>query len=185
MPSDGESSDRPPAVRNHLRVRRTFAFVDLCGFTEFDDRYGDEAAMGTLSQLRSTVRDVAPRWGVRIDKWIGDGAMLVGVDSEPLVRAVIDMFVGLDERQTLAPRAGIATGEVILLEGDDYVGRVVNLADRLCNEAEAGQILAAENALAGTGLPTDGPAVMVRVKGFAEPVRAVSVVWRSDRVPGP
>ncbi len=159
-------------------MRRTFAFLDLCGFTEFDDLHGDEAALATLRHLRSTVREVAPRYGVRVDKWLGDGAMIVGVESEPLVRAVIAMFVDLADRQTLPPRAGIAAGDVILLEGDDYVGRVVNLANRLCDEAQAGQILAAEHALDGTDLNTDGPPVTVRVKGFHQPIQAVSVVWR-------
>jgi adenylate cyclase len=41
----------------------------------------------------------------------------------------------------LDTHAGVATGSVLLFEGDDYVGRPVNLAARLCNHADRGEIL--------------------------------------------
>ena len=41
----------------------------------------------------------------------------------------------------------MASGDVILLEGDDYVGRAVNLASRLCDIAEPGSLLAAADDL--------------------------------------
>jgi len=62
------------------RVTRTFAFIDLCGFTDFSDSHGDDAAVGELVKLRASVRAAAPLFGVRVDKWLGDGVMLVGVD---------------------------------------------------------------------------------------------------------
>jgi YHS domain-containing protein len=39
-------------------------------------------------------------------------------------------------------RGGASSGEVILLEGDDYIGNTVNLAARLCDIAEGGEVLA-------------------------------------------
>ena len=39
-------------------------------------------------------------------------------------------------------RAGIAGGWVLLIEGDDHVGREVILASRLCDSAGPGQVLA-------------------------------------------
>src|SRR5436190_22268469 len=70
------------------RVTRTFAFIDLCGFTDFSDSHCDDAAVGELVNLRASVRAAAPLFGVRVDKWLGDGVMLVGVDVEPVVAAV-------------------------------------------------------------------------------------------------
>jgi class 3 adenylate cyclase len=87
------------------------------------------------------VRDIAARRGVRVAKWLGDGAMLVGVEEGPVVATIAELVertrtVGLDTH------AGIASGTVLLFEGDDYVGRPPNLAARLCDAAEPGEILA-------------------------------------------
>jgi hypothetical protein len=37
------------------------------------------------------VRETCSRRGVRIAKWLGDGAMLVCVETEPLIGAVIEL----------------------------------------------------------------------------------------------
>ena len=139
------------AVAGTLRVHRSFAFVDLCGFTDFVDTHGDEAAVRELQLLRSTVREVTPLFGVRVEKWLGDGAMLVGVDNEPVVAAVVAIEQRHSRHGQLPLRAGIATGAVLLMEGDDYIGQAVNVAARLCDHAAAGEVLAAPD---GLHLPT-------------------------------
>ncbi|MCU1462062.1 MAG: adenylate/guanylate cyclase protein [Acidimicrobiales bacterium] len=165
-----------------VRVTRTFAFLDLCGFTDFVDRRGDDEGVDELRALRSTVRDVAPLCGVRVDKWLGDGVMLVGVESEPLVTAAMAIAAGQTARGRLAVRGGIASGAVILVEGDEYVGRAVNIAARLCDRADAGEILAATWDLR---LPDDVEAVGERaipLKGLSEEVPvAVLGVGTLDR----
>ena len=60
-----------------MRVARTFAFVDLSGFTQFTDLHGDDEAVAVLSQFRAALRATASDIGVRVAKWLGDGAMLV------------------------------------------------------------------------------------------------------------
>ena len=59
-----------------MRVERCFAFVDLSGFTAFTEHYGDEQTVVVLASFRTRVREVAARRGVRVTKWLGDGAML-------------------------------------------------------------------------------------------------------------
>ena len=56
------------------RVERSFAFVDLSGFTRYTDVQGDDEAVDILSAFRAVVRGVASTHGVRIAKWLGDGA---------------------------------------------------------------------------------------------------------------
>ena len=58
-------------------VRRNFAFIDLCGFTSLTDEKGVGEAVMALSTFRSVVRERAGWRGVRVAKWLGDGAMLV------------------------------------------------------------------------------------------------------------
>jgi adenylate cyclase len=124
------------------RVLRTFGFVDISGFTAYVDVNGDEPAIEALRQFRFAVREIASLNGVRVDKWLGDGAMFVCVDTEPLVRTVIDLADRLaSESFPLPLRAGIDVGMVILFEADDYIGMPVNLASRLCAEAAPGETL--------------------------------------------
>jgi class 3 adenylate cyclase len=70
--------------------------------------------------------------------------------------------------------AGCAGGDVILLEGDDYTGRSVNLAARLATVARAHELLATVELArhAPDDTPTE-PAGMVTVAGIHEPVEVV------------
>ena len=130
------------ATDHVTRVERAFAFLDISGFTKYTDREGDAAAVTQLATFRTIVRDVASSFGVRIDKWLGDGVMCVGVETTPLIEAVIEICVQLEKSDFPLPlRAGMAGGQVILFEAEDYIGTPVNMASRLCNDAAPGQIL--------------------------------------------
>jgi class 3 adenylate cyclase len=124
-----------------VRVHRTFAFVDLSGFTRFTDLHGDDEAVAVLSQFRSAVRSIASDIGVRVAKWLGDGAMLVSVEGPALVRAVMELDEVFSADGLLPVRSGVAAGPVILFEGDDYTGGAVNLASRLCDLAQPFEVL--------------------------------------------
>lgn len=163
------------AIASDHRVHRTFAFVDLCGFTDFVDDHGDEGAVRELQILRAAVREVTPLFGVRVEKWLGDGLMLVGVDSEPLVGAALAIEQRHSGAGRLELRGGIASGAVILLEGDDYVGRAVNLASRLCDIAAPGQLLAAIDDLDLPGWVVAAAHDPVVVKGMADEVAVVAL----------
>ncbi|HEX4867885.1 MAG TPA: adenylate/guanylate cyclase domain-containing protein [Acidimicrobiales bacterium] len=126
-----------------MRVDRCFAFVDLCGFTAFADQHGDERVVLILAEMRTTLRESCARRGVRIVKWMGDGAML----SSTMIDAVAGLVVELDQKMartvpSLPIRAGLDTGPVIMFEGDDYIGHPVNVAARLCAIAEPHELLA-------------------------------------------
>lgn len=170
-----------------LLVKRNFAFVDLCGFTLLTDEHGVVEAVGALSTFRSVVRERAGWRGVRVAKWLGDGAMLVSTEPRPLVDAVLRMEQALDQRGCALPlRGGLAGGRVILFEGDDYIGRAVNLAARLCDEAQPHQLLitASLYKVAGEGL--DGVELGPQdIRGFTRPVEIVdlSVDRRAHPVP--
>ena len=125
-----------------MRVPRTFAFLDLTGFTNYTAAYGDDAAGRILGTFRTLVREVASDRGVRIAKWLGDGCMVVGVEQ----LAVIEFVTELEQRASsvcapLQLRAGVATGRALLFEGDDYIGSAVNMAARLCDYAQNVDVL--------------------------------------------
>src|SRR5690606_19530771 len=128
---------------------RTFAFVDVCGFTRYVDRHGTHAAIEVLTRFRSAARDVAARRGVRVGKWLGDGVMLVGTAPGATAAAAAELVARFHD-SGIDIHVGLADGEVLLFEGDDYIGRPVNLAARLCDAATEGEIL---SLLDPTGLP--------------------------------
>jgi class 3 adenylate cyclase len=160
-----------------MRVERAFAFVDLSGFTSFSDEYGDDESVRVLTMFRSAARQVATDFGVRIAKWLGDGAMFVAVDARQLVCAMLEFERIVDQMDLpLEIHAGLAGGQVILLEGDDYTGGPVNLASRLADAAGPCEILATPElaALAPEGSWADVTGPMV-VPGFRDPVKAVRI----------
>ncbi|HET6507329.1 MAG TPA: adenylate/guanylate cyclase domain-containing protein [Baekduia sp.] len=124
-----------------MRVTRTFCFLDLCGFTSFTDEHGDQEAVAVLGHLRAVLRAEAENSGVRVTKWLGDGAMLSGVDATAVIACAATVRDVLQADGALALRGGICTGKVIMFEGDDYIGFAVNVAARLCAKASPGQLL--------------------------------------------
>ncbi len=129
-----------------MRVHRSFAFIDLSGFTALTEVEGDERAVAILSTFRSTVRDICSRRGVRVAKWLGDGAMLVGVETTPLVAATLELqFASRRSANPIGVRCGLTADFVILHEGDDYIGHAVNVAARLCDLAPGGEVWAGPN----------------------------------------
>ena len=132
-----------------MRVRRTFCFLDLCGFTSFTDEHGDQQAVAVLGHLRAVLRAEAENHGVRVTKWLGDGAMLSGVDAGPVIRCAALVRDVLQTDGRLALRGGICEGNVIMFEGDDYIGAAVNVAARLCARAAPGQLLLTDQTAAG------------------------------------
>ena len=122
-------------------VDRAFAFLDLCGFTAFIATHGEHAAVDAISRFRSLARDLTVRRGVRVGKWLGDGVMIIGVEAGPTIATAAELIARHD-CNPLALRGGVAHGQVLIIDGDDYIGRPVNLAARLCQTASPGELLA-------------------------------------------
>ncbi len=157
------------------RIDRTFAFIDLSGFTAYTDSHGDAAAVSLLTEFRSTIRWIAARRGVRIAKWLGDGAMMVAVEPETITEAIVDIETAFDSSDSpLRLRAGLASGPVILFEGDDYIGQAVNIAARLCAMAQPGEILAARSMITSLMVNTRATQIgPIQISGIKEPVEVV------------
>jgi adenylate cyclase len=156
-----------------MRVRRSFCFVDVSGFTAMTAESGDEQAVSVLTGFRAAVREICSRRAVRIAKWLGDGAMLVSVETTPVLCAALE----LQFRSVSTPvsvRCGITTGSVILLEGDDYIGHSVNIAARLCDVASGDEVLASTEMI--PFLPPWATVIESRnltLKGLSHPVEVV------------
>lgn len=167
------SGYRPPTHIGGGRVRRAFAFVDLSGFTAYNNAHGDDEAVTVLAEFRRVVREVCSARGVRVAKWLGDGCMLVGIETSVVIDAVLDVIDRLSQTVGSLPvKAGVSEGAVILFEGDDHIGKAVNLASRLCDHAEPGEVLAHQS-LAPNGVELDP--ILLQLQGYDQPVPVVDI----------
>ncbi len=163
-----------------MRVHRSFGFVDVSGFTALTEHEGDEHAVDILTAFRALLRDICSRRGVRIAKWLGDGAMLVCVETRPLLATILELHHVVCEVsgpvQAVSIRSAITSGDVILMEGDDYIGHCVNVAARLCDLAHGGEALAAPSVM--EELPRWGVVLEhkdISLRGVERPVPTSSI----------
>jgi class 3 adenylate cyclase len=160
-----------------MRFPRTFIFVDLSGFTNYMEVEGDEASTVLLAKFRASARAVGSHLGVRIDKYLGDGLMAVAVEPENGINFALKLQQrSISDCAPLALRIGIASGNTILFEGQDFIGSAPNLAARLCDAAVGiGTLIPAEQAVnlpIGIFAHAHPP---VSLPGFVQPVEVVSL----------
>lgn len=176
-PVPGSVPHHPLLQTGGVLVERGFAFVDLCGFTAFTEEHGVQETVRVLSDFRNRLRAIASRRSVRLAKWLGDGAMIVSVETGPLLASLLELSDNLIHSPLpLQISAGATVGPAIIFEGDDYIAGCVNLASHLCHVAGGGEVLVTENM--DPYLPPWSRVVAASdrdVPGFAKPVPALSI----------
>ena len=170
--------------------------IDLRGFTEMTDSLEAQDVAEILLWFRSLVLDAAERHVGVVDKFVGDGAMMIfGLNSDRSA-AVADAFAafnfirdGVEQRNLNRPAgvaeieiaAGLHSGSALVgAFGDDRrleftaLGKSVNIASRFEAIAKENdlQLVASKNCLADgeidqTGFQSLGA---VSVRGIAEPI---------------
>ena len=120
------------------------SFADLVGFTKLGEDLPPSEVGRVAGRLSRMAADIAVP-PVRLVKTIGDAAMLVSPEPEPLVEATIALVVAADDEGEDFPqlRAGVARGEAIG-RGGDWYGRPVNVASRVTGIARPGSVLCTE-----------------------------------------
>jgi len=116
-------------------------FADLVGFTKLGEEIAPEElglVAGRLEEMATAVAEPP----VRLVKTIGDAAMLVSTEAEPMTEAALRLVEASEEEGEEFPRlrAGIARGPALVQTGD-YYGRSVNLASRITGVAKPGSVL--------------------------------------------
>jgi adenylate cyclase len=119
----------------------TVCFADLVEFT----RLGEEIAPEELGSVAGRFEEMATAVAeppVRLVKMIGDAAMLISAEPEPMLEAALTLIEAAEEEGQEFPwlRAGIASGPTLPQSGD-YYGRSVNLASRITGVARPGSVL--------------------------------------------
>ncbi|MDP9244030.1 MAG: AAA family ATPase, partial [Chloroflexota bacterium] len=150
------------------------------------DRLGDEAADEVRRRHFQLLGDAIRGAGGREVKRMGDGIMAVFNSAGEAVASAIAIQAAVAGAakggDPIDVRVGINAGEVTAEEGD-YYGAAVNVAARLCQAADGGQILASDlvRGLVGNrGGHRFQRLGDLKLKGFSEPVLAWSVAWQPE-----
>jgi len=185
------------ALRAHRR-EVTVVFFDLRGFTAFTERAEAEEVMALLGEYHDAVGRLVMAHGGTLERFAGDGIMVFFNDPVPIERpAEAALCMALAAQAAFAPIGetwrrrgydvalgiGVAQGSATLgtigFEGRwDYaaIGRVTNLAARLCAAAPGGQVLADGTTVASVAGLFDAVALgPTALKGFAQPVEVYRI----------
>lgn len=175
----------------------TAVACDLRGFSGFARAVPSPVTLQVLREYYDAVGQVVAQYGATIKDYAGDGVLvLVGAPIELADHAARAIELSLQLRlacqqriaqwSELGPRLGIGVGvasgavTVGVIGGDarlEYtaVGSAVNLACRLCEQAQDGEILIDESTHRIAGSLGASERVPLSLKGFGEPVAHFSI----------
>jgi class 3 adenylate cyclase len=158
--------------------------TDIVGSTEMTARLGDTAALELVRVHDALVRRGLSLHAGREVKHTGDGIMAAFDEVTNAVRAAADIQQRFDSynneaTESLRVRIGIHAGEPVA-EHNDLFGATVQMAFRLCGEAEAGGILVSGlvRELSGQDASRFIALGERRLKGFSESTPVFRFEWR-------
>jgi class 3 adenylate cyclase len=163
----------------------TVMFCDIADSTLHNERLGDDEWHRVLGQIRGVVRSaLAGRGGSEVGTQ-GDGMLSRFESPSEAVLCGIDIQTELGQaRQTsdFVPevRIGVHAGDAVEEQGD-LVGRVINLASRVTDEATPGEILVtepvADQLIGKLELEDKG---LRPLKGMSQPRHLLAVRWSQE-----
>jgi class 3 adenylate cyclase len=186
-------------------VRKTVSvlFADVAGSTGLGERLDPESFRHVMTRYFEDARAVLERHGGTVEKFIGDAVVAVFgvpvVHEDDALRAVraaaelrdalawLDRELGASFGISLAARIGVNTGEVVAGAGRPSfaTGDAVNVAARLEQTAEVGEILLGATTLALVRDAVDvEPIHDLAVRGREQPVTAYRLVGLRPDAPG-
>ena len=149
---------------------QTIMFTDLESSTALTQKVGDEAAQEVLHGHNDAVRKSLADNGGREVKHTGDGIMAAFPSAVRAVEAALQIQRDLEGGEVRV-RIGLNAGEPIAEDGD-FFGTAVQLAARVCDRADPGQVLVSRvvaDLCAGKQLKFNHHSDAT-LKGFDEPV---------------
>ena len=178
----GKRIDRTSSVH-------TILFTDVQGSSAMTQRLGDANAREVFREHERITRAALKVHGGSEVKTMGDGFMVSFTSAVNALQCAIELQQAFAKHNESAAepikiRVGLNAGEPIAEAGpdgrSDLFGTSVNLAARICSNAEPGQILAStvvRELVAGKGfLFADLGATGLR--GFEDPVRLYDLRWQ-------
>ena len=173
------------------RTTRAIVFCDIVASTELRHRLGDATADRWFADLFERIELAVVEFEGVVTKWLGDGAMAVFTSAGGALDAAVriqEVANAPGPHTDVAPahlRVGVSIGDIGQTD-DDWAGLPVVEAARLCDKADADEILASDvvRIVAGTRSPHDTePMGDYELKGLPDPVAVVRVGWSPPSPP--
>jgi YVTN family beta-propeller protein len=156
----------------------TVMFTDVESSTDITTRLGDDAAASLLATHNTVVLDQVAAHGGHDVRSTGDGFLVVFDSARAAVACALAIQRELAEREhPIRVRIGLNAGEV-LQGSDELFGAAINLAARVMDRADGGEILATDTVRQLVGTMTQASfrdRGRVALKGFAERQRLYEV----------
>ena len=175
-----------------MSVLSTVVFADISGSTSLYETLGNERATEAVTQVTQWISDTIEAHAGRVVKKLGDGVLCVFGDAASAVTATTHMLRQHQARLDRWPqplrmdiRVGVASGEVVDVDGDCY-GDAVNVASRLCERAGPAEIWATETAVLLAGAAANvwyRKLGLMEIRGKAELQMLYQVEWRENEEP--
>lgn len=167
------------ALDEHAETRiDTFLFTDVVGSTALLDRLGEHVAHAFRRRHFALLRGAIQEHGGTEVKSLGDGLMVVFTYAPAAVACAVAMQRAVAmSGDPMTLRIGIDLGEAVR-EQDDFFGRPVIVARRLCDAAQGGQIVVSETVrrlVGSTGAHVLEPLGALALKGLSDPVSATAL----------
>ena len=168
-------------------VTHTILFTDMQSSTALTQRLGDATAQEIRRTHNEIVRSALTANGGSEIKHTGDGIMASFTTASAALECAIAIQRGVAAHVEEHPDSplglyiGLNAGEPIAEEGDLF-GTSINLAARICDHAEPGQILAA-NVVRELAAGKDflfADLGETELRGFEDPVKLWEVRWREQ-----
>jgi TolB-like protein/class 3 adenylate cyclase len=125
-------------------------FADVVGYTRLSEENEGEAVR-LVHGFQRVAREVVARYGGRVVKFLGDGALAEFPSTDMAVRsaeALIQAFAAAAEAEGLASgdlRVGVHVGDVVATEDGDLYGDGVNVASRIQAAGDSGEVWVSED----------------------------------------
>lgn len=114
-------------------------FADICDSTRLYDQRGDDTAYRVVAGALSRVTDAIESYDGTVIKAIGDGVMAIFSEPDKALLSATAIVAPSDDND-VTMRAGLHYGPLLMVDGDVF-GDVVNVASRVVNLAQAGEVL--------------------------------------------
>jgi len=150
----------------------TVMFTDVESSTDLTTRLGDDAAASLLTTHNAIVLDQVAAFGGHDVRSTGDGFLVVFDSARAAVSCALAIQHELTDREhPIRVRIGLNAGEVLHSGDDELFGAAINLAARVMDRADGGEILTTDTVrqLVGT-MPqaTFRDRGRAALKGFAD-----------------
>lgn len=172
---------------------RVVMITDMKSFSHMTEEDGSVATAKAIQRHRDLLLPIVQRYGGSGKSTGGDGLISAFESPADAILAATEMQRALSQYNAAHPgqreicvRVGLASGEVVLDNGGrPFIGAGLNLAARVMNLADGGQVFSTAEvaASAGTVDVKTHSFGKFELKNIAKPAEIVEILWSPDQQP--